>query len=518
MATLYFDSVLGSDTTGDGSLANPWATYEGKFGSTASTDTCLFKRGTTQIITTSFRAPRSGSSLAAPFTMAAYGVGARPIFSFPNAAGSWGAILNGSNLSYVTLEDLDFDCSTTNATKNTAILLAAQGTGTPTGWRVRRCRFYNAGTNKSGFTLRKDTTATTATLTDVIFENCDFFNNSEHGVVTIAASGITFKKCRAWNNGGDSTQGGHGFSSRWNRTDVSSFALVSGTIYKCTLSGVEASNGVAYVQSPITNRLRLTKNTGTPTTPGIDEFGVNGTDLYINVNTNPNGLTFRYAWGRCWNITYVDCAAWGNLINSQSTFAEGNGFAFDDFTEDSVFRRCTSFSNQGRGFSVNRGDRNTIEDCLAYGNQIYGVGTNTSDQLVVRRSTFANNCQGNSIVPTGGPAEIVFSPNTTNATITQCVLVGKGTNLGIDDTAFGSGNVATYCSFSNVTGPATSLTPTNTIAGNPLLTSTYGPQVGSPLIGAGVHLAYARDVMGKQRRKPPTVGAFDRALFKSVLA
>lgn len=40
------------------------------------------------------------------------------------------------------------------------------------------------------------------------------------------------------------------------------------------------------------------------------------------------------------------------------------------------------------------------------------------------------------------------------------------------------------------------------------------PMEGSPLIGAGVHVKYTRDVTGKQRDKPPTIGAYDRATFK----
>jgi hypothetical protein len=512
MATYYFDSVSGSDSTGVGSFANPWATYEGKFGSVASGDTVLFKRGTSQIIFTSFRAPRAGLSLAQPFKMAAYGeYTARPVFSFPSAAGSWGAILNGSNLSYVTIEDLDFDCTTTNANKNIAIVLNAQGTGTPTGWRVRRSRFYNSAT-KSGFSMSKEVSATTAALTDVIFDDCDFFSNGEHGVIAIAVSGIRYRNCRAWNNGIGAAQGGHGFSSRWNRTDVSSgWTLVSGFVYSRTLSATEELNGVTYVQSPLANRLRLTKNTGTPTTPGLDEFGVVGPTLYVNIGVNPNGIELRYAWGRCWNIHYEDCKAWDNRVNALSTFAEGNGFAFDDFTEDSTFKRCKSYNNQGRGFSSNRGDRNTIEDCLAYGNGLAGVGTNTSEDLKIRRSTFAANNAGNVLTPNPVSGVIQFSPDVVDAEITDCVIVGKGTDIGIDDTLFSSGTTVTGCSITNVATATTSVTPTSPISGDPLLASNYAPKTGSPLLGAGTHTSYVRDVEGKQRRNPPTVGALDRA-------
>ena len=44
MATYYFDADLGSNTTGDGSIGNPWQYYDGKYSSTAAGDRLLFKR------------------------------------------------------------------------------------------------------------------------------------------------------------------------------------------------------------------------------------------------------------------------------------------------------------------------------------------------------------------------------------------------------------------------------------------------------------------------------------------
>ena len=255
----------------------------------------------------------------------------------------------------------------------------------------------------------------------------------------------------------------------------------------------------------------ITKST--PTAPALDEFGVSAGELYINVGVTPNGLSIRYAWGRCWDIGYEDCQAWGNRINTLSTFLEGNGFAFDDFTEDSFVRRCKSYDNEGRGFSSNRGDRNIIEDCLAYRNQLCGVGTNTSKDLTIRRSTFAANNIGNVQAPTGNLGVIQFSPNVANAAITNCVIVGKGTDIGVDDTAFASGTTITGCSITNVSAATTTATPTSPISGDPLLTADYRPRTDSPLWGAGTFAGYVRDVEGRQRQNPPCVGAFDAPTF-----
>lgn len=49
----------------------------------------------------------------------------------------------------------------------------------------------------------------------------------------------------------------------------------------------------------------------------------------------------------------------------------------------------------------------------------------------------------------------------------------------------------------------------------PLLTTGYRPQAGSPLIGAGAHLGYLRDISGVQRQNPPSIGAFDAAKVRT---
>lgn len=49
------------------------------------------------------------------------------------------------------------------------------------------------------------------------------------------------------------------------------------------------------------------------------------------------------------------------------------------------------------------------------------------------------------------------------------------------------------------------------ITADPTLTAAYRPRSGSPLIGAGTHLGYVRDLDGKQRPNPPSIGAYDVA-------
>jgi len=53
---------------------------------------------------------------------------------------------------------------------------------------------------------------------------------------------------------------------------------------------------------------------------------------------------------------------------------------------------------------------------------------------------------------------------------------------------------------------------------DPLLTADYKPTATSPLLAAGTHLGYRRDIDGKQRRNPPCIGAYDAAPMRTPLA
>jgi hypothetical protein len=62
-----------------------------------------------------------------------------------------------------------------------------------------------------------------------------------------------------------------------------------------------------------------------------------------------------------------------------------------------------------------------------------------------------------------------------------------------------------------IVGGTTELGLSGAITSDPLLSSAYRPLPGSPLIGAGTHLGYVRDLDGKQRPNPPSIGAYDVA-------
>jgi hypothetical protein len=53
------------------------------------------------------------------------------------------------------------------------------------------------------------------------------------------------------------------------------------------------------------------------------------------------------------------------------------------------------------------------------------------------------------------------------------------------------------------------------VATDPMLTDTHRPRAGSPLIGAGTHLGYTRDIERKQRPNPPSIGAYDHTTMRT---
>lgn len=55
------------------------------------------------------------------------------------------------------------------------------------------------------------------------------------------------------------------------------------------------------------------------------------------------------------------------------------------------------------------------------------------------------------------------------------------------------------------------------ITADPMLSTGYRPRAGSPLIGAGAHLGYTRDLYGKQRPNPPSIGAHDVSTLRRRL-
>lgn len=509
MATYYFDSILGNDTTGNGSQELPWAQYNNKYGSVADGDECLFKRGTIQTITTQFFAPRHGLSAATPFRMGAYGEGRRPVFRFGGTV--WGYMFNLSNRRWVTIEDIDWDAQ---GLPQSTLYVAAQGTGQCYGHRFSRCDFFGS-LDRQGISVAKEDTSTTGATTDIVFTDCRAYDNGGHGFYVCAATAVRYVRCQAFRNGSNAVFGGHGFSARWNRTTITSgWTLVSGAIYKRTLTAGEAAGAVTYMNS--TPYAEVRKNASTPTTPSAGEFGVAGGELYVNLGVNPNGGSISYAWGRCADIGYIDCLAYGNIADLQAVYLEGHGIALDDFTEDSFIERCVSHSNDGVGVSINRGNNNAVRNSMLYNNGAAGVLCSASDGVSIISCTIARNNMGSPYLPAGTSSELSFSGGANSGTIRNTCIIARpgGNTYGINVDPAATGWSVSHCNITGFTTAVRTVAQTSAVSGDPQLTASYRPMAGSPLLDAGTHLGYTRDIERKQRQNPPCIGAYDAATLQ----
>lgn len=492
MATYYFDWDAGSDSNAGTSPATAWKSYDAKQPSTAPNDILYFKRGTTQIVTTAFLNARDG------FRFLAYGSGPRPRWIAQGAALGT-TLMNFSWRNNIVVEDQDFDATGVVRT----IYCAAQtfaATPRPTSnITFRRCLFHNATSN--GIDVIQELT-TTATASNYLFEDCEFYDNGGHGSLVMGDNHVHVR-CKAYRNGATQTTGSHGFSAYAIRTAVNSgWTLVSGNVYQRTLAAVEVT--VRNVRDLSSTPALLTQNTSTPTTPASGQWGQSGSTLYVNVGANPNGRSMLYQWGTTNNLRYIDCEAWGNIWYP-GPFTEGHGFAFDDFTSNSQWVGCISRENQGYGFSINLGSNNKILGCVAVRNGNPGVLVSSGPGNQIINSVFLDNSR-----TTTPGFEIAYSQSTTtNGVVTNCVLAGNATNgIQFEPTATGT---VTNCAINGYTNATVNATTTGTITQNVrqwLRSDQSLVMPGNPLATAGVYVSGVTLANGRLRPGYTPVGAY----------
>lgn len=500
MTTWYFDSVNGSDSNNGTSTSTPKQNYSPT--GTAAGDTFLFKRGTTQTVTVDYLWPQIGVSDTQRSRFGAYGV-AQVAYSIWKYGNTTHMILNAAQCSYTDFEDMYFDMRGTDCRQS--VYCAAQSNVAQVGFTFRRCFFQGSNSPSlhtgSGLTIQQEDTATSYP-TGYVIEDCEFFDNDTHGLMIIGGQNIQVRRSKFYRNGANDPNGGHGFSSRWNRTDATSaWTSVSGTIWKIALAANELD--VYYVNTQIAPYYRVRRTAGTATAPGVGEYGVSAGFLYININSasNPSGQGVRYAWGRCGGLIIENNESYDNYWNQAAPYHEGHGFAFDDFTEDSKFLGNKSYNNQGAAFSINAGDRNIIRANVAYGNWQAAVVNNPSDGLNVLNNTFYSNNAG-----TGRhDAEIRFNGYCLNAVASNNILVptvSYGIARETTDTGFsGTKN----CIYGHTVAAEKISTVTGTVSTAPLLDADYRPQAAS-LKQAGANLG-GKDYYGKQFYQTPNIGA-----------
>lgn len=190
--------------------------------------------------------------------------------------------------------------------------------------------------------------------------------------------------------------------------------LVGGTTYYLTMSTLYARSVGDIELMKIEHNSRdsclyyLTKNTATPTTPAVGEFGFDNATQRLYVNTGAalaanDVLKTVVAPPR--GILYGRNRAESQLFLNNSPFQEGAGFQFDDWTSDSLMYCNRSVNNGGAGFAINHGVRNRVIRNLSDGNARVGVGFLGAGTLIA-----GNVIVGGSSRPAGARGLIASDP------------------------------------------------------------------------------------------------------------
>lgn len=320
-------------------------------------------------------------------------------------------------------------------------------------------------------------------------------------------------------------------SAAWDTTSFNAITICDNRIHDCGANGIliRSGNGdtttwPAVLSSGLAVENNIVYNCGTVA-------GASGSGGGISVS----GFTAPHIWR---NNVY-DCFVTGAgiqtaknvdpLIEKNTVYGirsgtptgsfqnglpiDGNGIFIDNLTRGGVVRRnvihdliTTGNTNSGTGLSFWNNtesatfESNLIYDCYRGGS--YGNDVENGNRFI--GNTFVNCDIGISKVGTD-----ILTGNliVKNNLFVDCPVAFSGaTNPGVtwDYNAY----VGTLDGISS---------GANDITADPLLTSTYRPMVGSPLLQAGTFISYAsRDINGVQRPNPPSIGAYDVATMRIV--
>lgn len=439
--------------------------------------------------------------------------GFRPIVG--NAGGVGSFILNAATRKFWTVENIWFKATHPNTTS--CIYAATQGTGLLPGagpivgmiWR--NCRF--SGASSVGFFGGRESNSENQ-QDGTIWENCSFFDNGGHGLF-VQGENCRIRRNKFYNNGSIVTpSGSHGLSLQANISQYAfnnGWALVSGTIYSRTLTATERSSTSLYFSAaPYELRfdgvagnagLGMIRNDAAAAAPASGEYSVVGTTLYVNGGVAFTSGLCKFAFRPTRNNLIELNEAYDNIQLVTNAFGEGHGVALDDLSSSNIVRRNKIYKNQGAGVSINNGGSNSVTDNLITGNGKFGISASGRGNNIDNNTVAGNNTAA------GALGYELHSTPAASGTIRNNLIVANPANAVRGVSADAGSTIANNA----VRGFATNETPagSGTITAPPMLSADFVPLPGSPLLRAGLHLGYRRDVDSKQRTKPPSIGAYD---------
>ena len=491
MTVYYLD--FSASSNGAGTIADPKNTWVGLAPSTGNA--YFGKRGTsfTTAVGSGGRvAVGSNGTAATPILIGCYGDANAEAPKLINRADTG---FNLDRRSYVLLENWQID--------NTLATTAAIGGGGDSGAEavgneVRFCEIYGGTVEGMSWVTNLDR----QTVSGLRVHHNHIHDVGGHGMIFAGLHVMS----RAYKNTVErvgTSSGKHGISAHPHRTtSTPSWSNVSGNVYKTTIGAqtnittVVDIYGVRYVNGNIT----LTRAVS-DSAPANGEYGFTGGELYINIGGVPAGqVVFSYS--------AMTAAFDDNVVSDVTDFdgQEGHGIDLDDLTAGSYIRRNTVSLCEGRGIQVNMGRGNTVSANLVYNCTKDGIRLDVNAAVL-------NVAYGNTVISgattAAAQAGIVLGANNTAK---NNVVVGYATGI-----TGGASSTENYnCLFTAAVRSGGISAGANDTTADPLLTSDYRPKPTSPLLGAGTHLGYTRDIDRKQRPNPPSIGAFDVATLRDI--
>jgi hypothetical protein len=362
---------------------------------------------------------QSGSYFSGSMSLGSYGdpTKPRPILRMQPGATALSSALCWMDPDGATLADMDIDCSGMDSASlvNHGVRFTASSNTSSfknvlvSNVRVRAPRIgFSAGSPQwpGGITMHKPTTSSSNSSAVragyVRVEGCEVFNGGAHGIQILGAFG-SLQANGEW-GGVDVVDNvvrdcgkdidSHGFTSVCDNAYAGQnipWVLVSGTRYYvdwATLIGRSVGD-IDFVC--ITSYSRdgcltyLSKNTATPTTPAIGEFGFDNatqrlyTDTGAAMATNdvlstsgqpPRGVLFGFNQSS------------GMVIRRAGPYIEGAGLQFDDWTSNSYMIGNKSLNNAGAGLAVNKGAFNRLERNFCDMNGLGGIGVGGPGSII----------------------------------------------------------------------------------------------------------------------------------------
>jgi hypothetical protein len=392
----------------------------------------------------------------------------------------------------ITFEDVDI--ITTVKTSSAAIVVQANAGLVATDHLYRRVRLVGAA--RTGFQWLCVAGAT-ATVDRMTFDDCDFSNCTQRGIEVriepTGAVGSSINNLQVENSRADNC-GLIGFDLYQEYTLGAENGVIRGNNLKVRNN---RANGCGYGASRLSGFAKSASgwnviernefNYSLGPTGGINLFYSD--DMVVRNNSCQHGRATNNA-----GIGIIDCN--GILVDhyNNRTKVYRNNCSDNVGHPNYVNSGCgvmvlesadtEVFSNLADGCSVglwastaectgNNVHNNTFTNCLRFGARI--------DGLLVGEMNLTNNN-----ITTVGGVDVIHKTSATAS------IVSSNNNL------YGGGH--------------TNFTPSGSdISVDPLLNEFHRPTKSSPLIGAGTHLGYVRDLDGKQRPNPPSIGAYDVA-------